>query len=84
VIHVYHALEAEAATVERRIHTRSPAELGAALLAASTQERVRHDVLLEGIRLLHRGRYFHDRRDIHPQLLSAWARARPSAQAIAA
>jgi intracellular multiplication protein IcmJ len=83
-LRVYRALAAEAATVERRIHTCNPAELGAALLAASTQERVRHDVLLGGIRLLHRGRYFHDGRDIYPQILSAWAKATPPAQAVAA
>jgi intracellular multiplication protein IcmJ len=76
----YRALAAEARTVERRIHTHSAHELGAALLAASEQERVRHDVLLGGIRLLHRGRHFHGGQDIYPQIISAWASATKPAQ----
>jgi hypothetical protein len=83
-LRAYRALAAEAATVKRRIHTHCAHELGAALLVASEQERVHHDVLLGGIRLLHQGRRFHGSLDIYPQILSAWARAATLAQATAA
>ena len=72
-LRAYHALEAEALTLERRIHTCSPRELGAALLDLSPYARTRQDQLLGGIRLLHRGRRFRDGRDIYPEILSAWA-----------
>jgi intracellular multiplication protein IcmJ len=72
-LRAYRALAAEARTIERRIHTASPRELGAALLDMSPYARARISVLLGGIRLLHRGRQFRDGRDIYPQILSGWA-----------
>jgi intracellular multiplication protein IcmJ len=74
-LRVYHGLVAEAQTVERRIHTRSPCELGATLLNMSSEERERLANALGGIRLLHRGRYFRGGRDVYPEILSAWTAA---------
>jgi intracellular multiplication protein IcmJ len=71
----YRGLAAEAATVERRIHTCSPRALGAALLDLSRAVGTRLPVALGGIRLLHRGRFFHRGRDIYPEILSAWSDA---------
>lgn len=74
-IRAYHALVAEAATVEGRIHTCNPRDLGAALLTVEPPYRPRVPTALGGVRLLHRGRFFHQGRDIYPQVLSAWSAA---------
>ena len=69
----YRALLGEARTLEGRIHTSSPRELGAALLEIAAKGRERPDRLLGGIRLLHRGRHFRNGHDVYPQILSGWA-----------
>jgi intracellular multiplication protein IcmJ len=72
-LRAYQVLAAEARTIERRIHTASPRELGAALLDMSPYARERIPMLLGGVRLLHRGRHFRAGRDIYPQIVSGWA-----------
>jgi hypothetical protein len=72
-ISAFRALAGEARTLERRIHTSSPRELGAALLDIATMSRPRPERVLGGIRLLHRGRRFCGGRDFYPQILSGWA-----------
>jgi len=69
----YSALAAEAQTLEARIHTASPRELGAALLNLADAPRDRLAGLLGGIRLLHKGRHFRAGRDVYPQILADWA-----------
>ena len=78
-IRAYQALAAEAATLEGRIHTSNPRDLGAALLDLAGADRERLRSAMGGIRLLHRGRYVHEGRDIYPEILSAWSGAAPCA-----
>lgn len=72
-IRAYQGLAAEAATLEGRIHTSNPRDLGAALLDLAGADCERLRAAMGGIRLLHRGRYFHQGRDIYPEILSAWS-----------
>jgi len=82
-LRAYQALQAEARTLERRIHTSNPRELGAVLLDLSPYAHSRQAELLGGIRLLHRGRDFRAGRDVYPKMLAAWAEgaAAPRAEA---
>jgi intracellular multiplication protein IcmJ len=72
-LRAYHGLAAEAATVEDRIHTSNPRDLGAALLTLKPSERGQLPGALDGIRLLHRGRHFVRGRDVYPEILAAWS-----------
>lgn len=72
-LRAYHGLAAEAATVEDRIHTSNPRDLGAALLTLKPGDRGRLPAALGGIRLLHRGRHFVRGRDVYPEILAAWS-----------
>jgi intracellular multiplication protein IcmJ len=83
-LRTYRVLAAEAKTVERRIHTSNPQELGAALLAMPAYARARSATLLGGVRLLHRGRQFRNGKDVYPEILSAWARSAAPRRAEAA
>lgn len=60
----YLALAAQAAEAKRAVETSSPLKLGAALL-----ELGERPLRADGLRLLHKGRYFHKGRDIYPDLL---------------
>jgi intracellular multiplication protein IcmJ len=78
-IRAYQGLATEAAALEGRIHTSNPRHLGAALLDLAGADRERLLSAMGGIRLLHRGRYLHQGRDIYPEILSAWSSAAPRA-----
>jgi intracellular multiplication protein IcmJ len=73
----YRGLQVEARTVEARIETSRPGELGAALMGLGSKSRHELQAALGGVRFLHRGHYFRNGRDVYSQVLSAWAAARP-------
>jgi hypothetical protein len=68
------ALLAQRRSMEIRLGTASPRDLGAALLGLAEDVYALRSDLLAGIRLLPLGRYFRDGTDIYPQLLLGAAR----------
>jgi intracellular multiplication protein IcmJ len=75
-IMTYRTLHDRAATAEVRLGTASPRQLGVALLALKAADYERRAALMGGLRLLSLGRFFHEGRDIYPDMLRAWAAMR--------
>ena len=72
-VHLARAVLAERmAPAADRAGTRSPRELGLALLDLSPAAHARRGALLSGLRLLPLGRFFHDGKDIYPRVVDAW------------
>jgi hypothetical protein len=55
-----------------RVGTSSPRELGLALLDLSPAAYARRVELLDGLRLMPLGRFFHDDKDVYPQIVAFW------------
>jgi hypothetical protein len=68
---VHGALLRRAPAAERRLGTSDPRNLDAALAGVEPDDPRQRAMLLGGIRLLPRGRYFRNGRDVYPGLLNA-------------
>jgi hypothetical protein len=55
-----------------RVGTVSPRELGLVLLDLSPAAYARRAELLDGLRLMPLGRFFHDDHDVYPQIIAGW------------
>ena len=69
------ALTAREDAAASRLGTSRPSELGEALCQLPAPIRARQAELLAGLRLLPRGRFFVDDRDIYPQVVGTWSAA---------
>jgi len=66
------ALRERGAAAQGRLGTTSPRALGAALLGLDSAAYERRASLLGGTRLLPRGRFYRDGKDVYPQLIDAF------------
>ena len=71
----YRALAARAALAEQRLGTSSPRVLGEALLGLSRPAAGRAPALVDGLRLLPRGRLIRGGADVYPECLKDWDEA---------